>query len=301
MRPFAVFLTVFVLMFAVPGLVGAQSDAPVLEELTIQVWPEYDQPAALVIYDFRVAQASLPATIQIRVPKGANIFAVAQDTSEGLMTVAYEPPVNEEDYEVLTLTLTDPSIYRVEYYAPLVRNGDVRSYVLNWPGDYSVKSLLVFVQKPIGAQDLSTQPALEELPGQDGFVYAQGQFSDLPAGEPFFLNMTYEKSDDTLSAASQPASLTGGLDTAQGSAFSLTNSLPWLLGGLGVVLIVGGVFWFWQSGQSRQNGQPARRKRHAVRDDDENDQRVYCSQCGKRAEGGDRFCRACGARLRRDG
>lgn len=293
-------LTVFLLLLSIPTLAGAQSSAPVLDELIIQVWPEYDQPAVLVIYDFRVAQTALPVTLKIRVPKDGNIFAVAQSTSEGLMNVPYEPPVGEGDYDVLTLTLTESSIYRVEYYAPLVRSGIKRSYTLDWPGDYAVDYLQVFVQKPIGARNLTTQPGLPELPGLDGFVYAQGEFNNLPTGRPFSISFEYEKDDNTLSIANQTVSLTGALETAQGSTFSLTSSLPWLLGGLGVVLIVGGVFWFWKSGRAQKGGSDSTRRRHAARSQNDVSEGTYCSQCGKRAEGGDRFCRACGARLRRD-
>lgn len=293
-----ILLVVFTLFLGLagPAPVGAQS-APVLEELVIQIWPEYDQPAALVIYDFKVAQESLPATLKIRVPKDGNIFAVAQDTSQGLMNVPYEPPVTEGDYDVLTLALTESSFYRVEYYAPLQRNGITRLYGLTWPGDYAVTSLQVLVQKAVGARNLQTQPSLTELPGPDGFIYAQGEFKDLPAGQAFELSLQYEKDDDKLSAAGQPPSMPG-LEQAQGSTFSLTQALPWLAGGLGVALILGGLLWYWQSGRAGQANRAASRKRHSTQPTTE--EQMYCSQCGKRAESNDRFCRACGARLRRD-
>ncbi|MDX9991268.1 MAG: zinc ribbon domain-containing protein [Anaerolineales bacterium] len=296
-----ILLAALFLLFAIPGLAQAEPQ-PKLAELIIQIWPEYDQPAALVIYDFRLAEESrVPATIRVRVPKEANIFAVAQDTSQGLMNVTYEPPVTEGDYDVLTLTLNDYSVYRVEFYGPLQKNGMLRQYSLVWPGDYAIAKLTVSVQKPLGARNLAAQPELvESLPAADGFIYSQGIYTDLQVGQAFEIAVQYEKDDDALSVANQPVSLTGALETAQGRAFSLTNALPWFLGGLGLILIVGGVFWFWQSGRARENGPSAGRKERRARAEDAPDERVYCSQCGKRAEGADRFCRACGARLRRE-
>lgn len=296
----AILLCVVVLFLLTPGLAGAQADAPVLDELIIQVWPEYDQPSVLVIYDFRLAPgASLPVSLKLRIPKDGNIFAVAQETSDGLMNVLYEPPVTEGDYDVLTLVVNDLSTHRIEFYAPYQRNGNSRQYSLLWPGDYAVKTMTVMVQKPTGAESLTTEPVLSELPGGDGFIYARGAFASLPAGEPFTLSLQYEKEGDALSVNSQPPTLPG-LEQPAAGVFSLTQALPWLAGGLGLALIVGGLVWYWQSGRSQRPGRGVSRKRHAQRSDSADEQQVYCSQCGKRAEGADRFCRACGARLRRD-
>jgi hypothetical protein len=297
MRKIIVLVVLALCLGLATGPAAAQS-APVIQDFVVQIWPEYDQPAALVIYDFRVAQESLPATLKIRVPQDANVFAVAQSTNQGLMNVPYEPPALEGEYNVLTLDITEAVFYRVEYYAPLQRSGNMRLYKFHWPGDYAVGSLQVLVQKAVGARNLQTMPALTELPGPDGFIYAQAEFKDLPAGEAFNLTLQYEKDDERLSATDQPPAAMPGLEQAQGSAMSLTQALPYLAGGLGLILVVGSLFLYWQSGRNRQAKREASRKRHvAVR---QPDGQVYCSQCGKRAAEGDRFCRDCGARLRRD-
>ena len=291
---------VLALFLLTPSLAGAQA-ALVLDQVTIQVWPEFDQPAALVIVDLRLAaNTPLPQTLRVRIPRDANLIAVAMDAGEGLFTVQYEPPVLDGDYEVLSLSVTESAVYRLEYYAPLKKNGITRSYELLWPGDYVVKKMLVSVQKPVGARNLQTIPALAEaLPAADGFVYSQGTFEDLAAGETFRLNLQYEKDDDSLSVEQQSPQPGAPLENAQGSTITLTMMLPWLVGGLGVVLIAGGAYWYWQSGRA-STGKSSSRRRSANQSDDEIDNRVYCSQCGKRAEASDRFCRACGARLRKE-
>ncbi len=291
---------VFALFLLTPTLVEAQA-ALIFDEVTIQVWPEFDQPAALVIVDLHLAENTpLPQTLKIRIPKGANLIAVALDSGagQGLLTVPYEPPILEGEYEVLTLAITEAATYRLEYYALLTKNGATRNYDLIWPGDYAVQKLYVSVQKPAGARDLKTDPALTEaLPAPDGFVYWQGLFENLAANQVFSLKVSYAKDDDSLSIEQETPQPGSSLDEAQGGSLALDVILPWVLAGLGILLVSGGVYWFWQSGQTAA-GNPARRKRspHAT---EEADNRVYCSQCGKRAEPGDGFCRACGARLRR--
>jgi hypothetical protein len=58
------------------------------------------------------------------------------------------------------------------------------------------------------------------------------------------------------------------------------------------------IFWYLSnkttSTQARKNR--IARKRPASLEDDED--AVYCHQCGKRAGFGDLFCRACGAKLK---
>jgi hypothetical protein len=80
----------------------------------------------------------------------------------------------------------------------------------------------------------------------------------------------------------------------------LQSILPWILGVLGLGLIVGGGLWYWQSG--KQDKPPKRRRRSRASHEESTvigiEQGVYCHQCGKRAASGDRFCRSCGTKLR---
>jgi hypothetical protein len=84
----------------------------------------------------------------------------------------------------------------------------------------------------------------------------------------------------------------------------MTGILPWMLGGLGVILIVSGVAGFlaWQRG-SRSGSRRLRhttRRQAPARAEPREGEAVYCHQCGNRARPGDVFCRTCGARMRRE-
>jgi hypothetical protein len=77
---------------------------------------------------------------------------------------------------------------------------------------------------------------------------------------------------------------------------SLNNTLPYLIGGLGVIIIVGGLVYYLRSGN--KGVKKSRRRQHANANAEESESDVYCAQCGTRAHNGDRFCRTCGARMR---
>jgi hypothetical protein len=64
-------------LFVFVSFASAQSDVT-LASVDVQLWPEYDQPSMLVIVDFLVdASTTLPVDLTFRIPKDANLIAVA--------------------------------------------------------------------------------------------------------------------------------------------------------------------------------------------------------------------------------
>jgi hypothetical protein len=298
-----VLLLVFVLMlFMLPVNAGAASDVT-LENLTIQLWPDHDQLAVLVIYDFNLdANTPLPATMRFQIPSSANLAAVASDSGGALVDVAHDLLAAQGNSQVVTFTITDQAGYHLEYYLPYTLEGKVRNFVFTWPGDYAVKSFNLALQKPSAATNITTDPLLADIPSdQNGFAYQATSILTLAAHQTFSLKVRYENDSDTLSASTlriQPSSpLT---DTLPGQV-SLMTYVPWVLAGLALLLIVGGISWYWFSSRG-STGSSERRRHISARDktpdDATQDRQVYCHQCGKRAQTDDRFCRTCGAELR---
>jgi hypothetical protein len=299
-------LLVFVLL---PVPARAQAEV-VLQQVVVQLWPEYDQPAVLAIVDFSLAaETAFPVQIGLRIPGNATLTAVAKDEN-GLITVPYETSV-AGDWRVVTLSIDGPESYRLEFYYSFARAGNTRSFSYTWPGDYDAKKLLIQLQEPTQIKNLGTNPAMSEpFPSSNGMILHDLVAENLSAGTMYGLDVQYDRSTDAMSAASLSVEPSGGdLATSQQTA-SLTTLLPYLLGGLGLLLIVGGGVWYWQSGRG-VSAAPRQRRRHtaqrAANDDDDTEEDeeekggdLYCHQCGRRANSGDRFCRTCGARLRRE-
>jgi hypothetical protein len=298
MRKSALLLIILVVFLALPVAAHAQTTVT-FNTLKIQFWPDYDQPAVLVIYDFSVStDTNVPILVNLRMPAGAQLLAVAKDENGALVNVQHQLPVRQGTYDVLTFTVTDRSQHHVEFYIPYTRDGNKRSFTYVWPGDYAVGTLNVQFQEPVDAKNIVAEPSMVNVGSQpDGFVYHTMEQVELPAGEEITFKFSYEKDTDTLSSTSLGVQPTSPLDQPVSGQSSFMSFLPWILGGLGVVLIVGGGLWYWFSGQSSR-GSGRSRKRHASGIDEDEGVQVYCSQCGKRAQPGDRFCRACGAKLR---
>ncbi len=302
-RKFTQIILVFIGLAMVSWQARAQG-TPTFSTLDVDLWPEYDAPGVLVINRATLpVGVSLPADLTLRIPAGAgepNAVAVREPDGT-LRTVNYTRQIDGE-WALINFTATSPEI-QLEYYDPgLVKQGVREQYVYHWPGDYPVDFLTIQVQQPVGAEGMTLSPAADSSEtGQDGLVYHTKRVGAVAGGQTFDLQLDYQKEVDTLSAESLQVKPSAPVTDAPTTARTLRSALPWILGILGVALLVGGGLWYWQSGKGKERPEPRRRRRSAAAAetqvaDASGD--IYCHQCGKRAGSGDRFCRACGTRLR---
>jgi hypothetical protein len=118
--------------------------------------------------------------------------------------------------------------------------------------------------------------------------------------------ISYIKDSDILSIESlqlQPSAPIDGNDGNGQSSF--LTYLPWILGGLGVLLLLGGGLWYWRLNTAPPPAAPKkhRRAKNPIKSPEQisaanGENGIFCHQCGKRSNAGDRFCRSCGAKLR---
>ena len=286
----------------------AAQQAPVgLQHLEVALWPEFDRPAVLVIYRFQLsASTPLPARVALPIPAGAGEpHALAYVAPDGQLLNIEDRSFQTQDGWTTVQFSTLGLQGQLEYYADLVRSGDQRSFQFDWPGGISLESFGYEVQRPPTAVDFAVVPApSDQSPGPNGLTHLFGTLQ--PTGPEWTarIELSYQKADELLSADSlpapgqppalgQPAPPTGGLD--------LQTKLPWALGGLGVVLLGAGVFWYLRL--SRPAPARARERRRRPREGrmagaEIEASPIYCHNCGTRAGASDVFCRQCGTKLR---
>ncbi len=231
------------------------------------------------------------------IPEDANLIAVAAVAADGsFLNTAFSGPTDSGEVQTFTITISQSSVYRFEYYQPLSFNGDQRIFSYLWDGAYAVTAFNVIVLEPNDVTAFSMTPDYEAISQENGSNYYDSGIVQLAEGEQFTLNLEYKKSTDALAAPSAGIQPADPVDEDTPGRVSLNNSLPYIIGGLGVVLIIGGIVYYWQAG--RKSFKSPRRRSHAHAEPENSAEDAYCPQCGARAKGGDRFCRVCGARLR---
>jgi hypothetical protein len=297
MRKWFFFLALLGLL--IPAKAHAQDHATVkLDTLSVMLWAEYDQPSMLVIYNFTVTEdTAVPGRVELRFPANANITAVAYQSGSDLLLAQYQPvAVEDGQWQAIQVFLTERTTYHIEYYQPLTRNGEKRSFLYQWPGDYAVNEFNVEVQVPGDSKGIKTEPVIPMMQSQSSFS-GGGRKNALAQGETYQLQLEYSRSSETPLAtpvSSQVEPLTPIDETTDGRAMLIRNT-PLVLGGVGIILIIAALVYAFRGQRSRERASRPRRRSHK---EEETSMPNYCPECGTRSQPGDRFCRVCGSKLR---
>lgn len=292
-------LTLLLGLMVFPSTAGAQGGTR-LELINIELWSEYDQPSMLVISEFVVSQNTpLPAAVTLRFPREGHLIAVAVESEGGLFNTNFEGPVEQGNWQTVTLNVQSYDPHRIEYYQPLERQDNQRGFKYQWFGDYYVKQFNLNVRIPADSTSIVTEPALSNIQASSDSLHLMGSISqsEMRMGKSFEFDLSYERSSDTLTIPGQnqvqPSEPIGPEMTGRVSV----DRLPWLIGGMGLAMIAIALWTYWRSAQSDGEESKPRRRRSA-RVQEAKDGQIYCHECGARAHPGDRFCRTCGSRLR---
>jgi len=305
MRKWLLILIVGVL-FVFPSFAFAQSGVAI-QSVNVNLWPEFDRADMLVIDSIILSgDPVFPVQVDVRIAADAELHTVAVGTSSENVSdqdIDCKTKKNctmkkDGEWLVISITATGPAI-RIEYYDPnLKKDGDLRSYSYRWLSDYDVADFSAVLQEPFDASEFKSSLSLQDdgVHPENNLQYYFSSVGAVPAGKAFTFDVSYQKPTDTLSISHldiQPVTV----DENTPGRVSLNNYLPYVIGGLGVFLILGGLAYYRQSGRSASK--KSRRRQHASAGSEESESGVYCAQCGTRARGGDRFCRTCGSRIRK--
>jgi len=281
-----------------PFSVHAQSEIA-FSTMQVVLQPEYDQPSMLLIYDFQLADGvSLPMDVTFRIPKDGNLVAVALLSNGQYLNADFNGPTATNDWQIIKVKVQTATTYHIEYYEPISKIGKERLFNYVWMSDYPIDDFNLSVWPPEDSRQFNTAPSLISVTNSDGTTSWKKDFGALSASQQIAVKIDYNRDSDALT---KPSPLSGvqpsqpiGSNTPGSLMSTVSNDIPYIIGGLGLILIGGGIVYFWQSGRGRKK---SRRKR-STRSETEGDSEIYCHQCGTRAHKGDRFCRVCGTKLR---
>ncbi len=295
---------------------------PTLAELEIDFWPEYDQPAMLVIYRGTLAaDAPLPASLAFAIPAeyGPPLAVAFTDSQGQLLNLDYTTTTAGE--QMLIAFDAPTRKFQFEYYdTRLDLSAPTRRYAFNGAVAYPVQTLLLKVQQPTGASQLTAQPALDQQAlAEDGLMYFSGARANLAANEAFSLELSYTKTDDTLSINRPPPLIATPQLPSAATPTPLANTTTLIAVAaaiVGVLLVGGGVALFIRarSEPTESAGDVPRARRRTKRprriaptppisspaDTGQGPaaRAAFCHECGQPLQTGDQFCRNCGTKAR---
>lgn len=300
---FIIIILGLLLLLPVPAVGQAQVT---FNTLQVDIRPEYDRPTVLVMYDIELPQTSVGNPVSLRIPASAGApYALANGPGDGsLFDLQYERQVSG-DWAYIKFTPT-MSFVRLEYYdSAFQTDSDARSYRYIWPGDYAVGAMTILVMQPWDATQMQIAPGQwTSQVDSSGLAVFGSEVGQVPASEEIEITISYQKTTDDLTSEHLTLQPSGDIPEAAGTSFQWQEYIPWLLGILGAVMLGGGLFWYFKTGRQEQT--PSRKRRRTQPKPPASDlpsapaeaQGGYCHQCGNRTAISDRFCRACGAKLR---
>ncbi|MBI3936074.1 MAG: zinc ribbon domain-containing protein [Betaproteobacteria bacterium] len=271
---------------AVPSGRGAPKGNPRLASLQIEIWPEFDRPAALVILKGELAaDVALPAAVSLRISAssgGPAAVAYANAAKTGLFNLKYD---RADAGDFITLRFEVPErFFHVEFYDPIKMSTPDRSYTYAWSGDLAADRLSVILQEPAAASNISVQPGLEgTATGQEGLRYRSAELGAFEVGKQLPIRIRYTKTDSRTSAEI----LKLKAPQASPSPAAGSGQEPvWLLVVIAAAALLAGggaAFLWWRRSAKASGPQPGGA--------------AFCTKCGNRLGSGDRFCARCGTQV----
>ncbi|MBI3016164.1 MAG: zinc ribbon domain-containing protein [Candidatus Tectomicrobia bacterium] len=289
--------TAFLLgVFLFIGLLGdnAQgSPAYKISELKISVWPEYDDPRVLVMYEGVFSQnTGKPSSVVFYLPPGAEVTeACAMTEKEEHLCQTWEI-AEEKGVKKVKYNLPEPR-FRMEYYFDGVKGDTRREIVPFLKLAYPVERLAVDVQQPLRSENFQVEPKPANVFGdQQGFNYAHLGFENLAPGKDVSLKIAYTKSDRKPSVKKE----VGG----EKVPVKEVRKSPYVYLAVGTTIAVIAIGGFaTMSRRRRQSAQTPGTPTAATGEAKKADRTArFCTRCGSPLDAGDRFCGQCGKPLR---
>ena len=300
------FLLIALLLF--PANMVQGQTAVTLQSLNVELWPDYDREAVLVLLTGTLADGvSLPATLTIPLPENADFNVVARITADNVMSDQGITSVVEDNAVTFSL---DETRFRVEYYQPYIASNTQRSFTFAWQSDMAVEQMNATLQQPYAATDVSTVPTAANVSsGQDGLTYHVLPSRAVAAGDSYNLEVGYTMSVATLTVNFLEESSSANeelpfLDAVPVGDEGAALDWPTLLLVAGFVILLGTAVWFFLSRQPT-NKRPAKpkprrkaQKNMTTSPANKKGKANFCHQCGESLQSSDKFCRSCGTKAK---
>ena len=284
---------------------AAASPAPVaeaepgdvrLQQLSVSIWPEYDDPRVLVILRGELAlQSPTPTRIRLPLPKGAELLGAGMISPQNELLNHPHERVAGEDSDTLLLTLPTRRFFAEWYYDPFGEREPARQFTYDLAFAYAIAQLDVDILQPDAATEfrIDPEPMRQDVDPRGG-KHHRFTYQNLEPEAARAFQIAYVKTTEEPSVAKAGANSQAG--NAQASGLS-RNAKTWaafiMLAGFAVIF-AGAVFIF-RNKQPAPGAQPkaAPPAPAAVPAAGAN----YCSNCGRQLQAAYAFCPGCGRSL----
>lgn len=295
--------------FSVLPASGEADEVPAIKNMKVSLWPEYDDPRVLVIYEGEFYNdVTFPQSVNFPAPLGSEISQVCalQPPDDNHLCQLYETTTGAESLSI-SYDLPIPTYY-LEYYWDGIEGKPDKAFSFRYVSPYAVDTLEIEVQQPLESTNFNLVPQYASSTSDGtGLKYYNYTFTDVMPGQVINIDAAYFKPDDKLSVATSQV----GVSPAGGGG---SGSYAWI-GILAGVAAVGAGFFLLRRKQPAVARAASRRAaraeakrvvaRRAQRPAEsptaasgQGNGALFCSFCGTKLASKAVFCHRCGASMK---
>jgi len=168
--------------------------------MRVAIWPEYDDPGILGIYDGRfVDDGSFPAETVFFLPKGAVISDACSLSAKGQHFCQLFRQEDKGAVSEVRLKLPFPNFYLSFHYKPFDGKNPERDFSYDLKTNHQIRKLEVDIQEPLRAANFAVLPTGAESEEIAGFKHYRYTFSEPKKGEVIPFKVSYKKEDNRAS------------------------------------------------------------------------------------------------------
>jgi hypothetical protein len=164
--------------------------------MRVAIWPEYDDPGVLVIYDGRfVDDGNFPAETSFFLPKGAIISDACSLSPRGQHFCQLFKQENIGDMEEIRLKLPYPNFYLSFHIDPFEGGGSARNLAYTITTNHRIRKLEVDIQEPLRAEGFTLSPEPGKVEEIKGFKHYRYYMDNPKKGADIPFEINYKKDD----------------------------------------------------------------------------------------------------------
>jgi len=244
------------------GLGEATKDLSI-GRMRVSIWPEYDEPSILAIYDGKFEEgADYPIKTSFFVPKGSVISDACSLSYSGQHFCQLYKTVNRGEYDEVSLLLPYPNFYLSFHTPQFDVTEEKRAFTYRIKSNHPIKSMKVDIQQPLRSTDFNISHDKNAAVAQDdgtirvlkGFQHTAYALHNISEGQESVFKLVYNKTDPKPSVDIKYTSMTGP-ETSKTSPYETQRNIRtfiYILFGTGLVLMLALGIWFLRSRQKKQ-------------------------------------------------
>ena len=215
--------------------------------MRISVWPEYDDPGVLVIYDGRFSDDSqFPTKTSFFIPKGAVISDVCSLSPEGQhYCQLYKIVTGDGERDKVVMSLPFPNFYLSFHTTALDLTLEKRGVEFSLLANHTIENVEMDIQQPLRSSAFTIAPGDGQLSEEKGFNHFKYEMENVAKGEERSFKIAYVKTDAKPSVDIKYGTMASS-DRIWGSPYDRqrnAKTLIYIIFGTGVAAVLAGLSW----------------------------------------------------------